>query len=152
VGRLVISVLILVTATFFMVQAIPGNPVAETLGQQATRQLVQLRTRQLGLDKPLLLAAPAHPYTAALLAATPDIAREPDQSMPTIDGRVPGPEENLPGCYFASRCPAATDRCRAERPSLRALGGRQSVACWYPLAGDGRPPSLTGAEFPGTAG
>jgi peptide/nickel transport system permease protein len=53
-GRLVISVFVLVTATFFMVQAIPGNPAAETLGQQATRQLVQLRTRQLGLDKPLL--------------------------------------------------------------------------------------------------
>jgi peptide/nickel transport system permease protein len=54
VGRLVISVFVLVTATFFMVQAIPGNPAAETLGQQATRQLVQLRTKQLGLDKPLL--------------------------------------------------------------------------------------------------
>jgi peptide/nickel transport system permease protein len=53
-ARLVISVFILVTATFFMIQAIPGNPAADTLGQQATKQLIQLRTRQLGLDKPLL--------------------------------------------------------------------------------------------------
>jgi peptide/nickel transport system permease protein len=99
----------------------------------------------------VLLTAPAHPYSAALLAATPDIAREPGQSMPVIDGRVPGPEENLPGCYFASRCPAATDRCRAERPPLRAFGGRRSVACWFPLTGDGRRPSLTAAERTGAA-
>ncbi len=52
-ARLIASVFILVTATFFMVQAIPGNPVAVTLGQQATRQLVRLRTIQLGLNKPL---------------------------------------------------------------------------------------------------
>jgi peptide/nickel transport system permease protein len=52
--RLVISVFILITATFFMIQAIPGNPAADTLGQQATRQLIQLREQQLGLNKPLV--------------------------------------------------------------------------------------------------
>jgi peptide/nickel transport system permease protein len=51
--RLVISVFILITATFFMIQAIPGNPAAVTLGQQATKQLIALRTAQLGLNKPL---------------------------------------------------------------------------------------------------
>jgi peptide/nickel transport system permease protein len=108
----------------------------------------------------VLLGAPAHPYTAALLAATPDIARGPDQTLPTVDGRVPGPEQDLAGCYFAARCPLATDRCRAERPPLlrlasRAPGGAdpvggdggsgRSVACWYPLVGGGRFRSLTGA-------
>jgi peptide/nickel transport system permease protein len=51
--RLVVSVFILITATFFMIQAIPGNPAADSLGQQATSQLIQLRTQQLGLNKPL---------------------------------------------------------------------------------------------------
>jgi peptide/nickel transport system permease protein len=92
-----------------------------------------------------LVSAPAHPYTAALLAATPDIDRGPDQSLPTIDGRVPGPEENLPGCYFASRCPLATDRCREERPPLLSLDSTRKAACWYPLVEGGEPRSLTGA-------
>jgi peptide/nickel transport system permease protein len=92
-----------------------------------------------------LVSAPAHPYTVALLAATPDIGRGPDQSLPTIDGRVPGPEENLPGCYFASRCPLATSRCREERPPLLSLDGTRRVACWYPLVGSGQARSLAGA-------
>ena len=33
-----------------------------------------------------------------------------------------------PGCVFSTRCPHAIDRCRAERPVLRPLDGRQ-VAC-----------------------
>jgi len=92
-----------------------------------------------------LVGAPAHPYTAALLAATPDIARGPDESLPTIDGRVPGPEENLPGCYFASRCPLATSRCREERPPLLNLDATRKVACWYPLLDSGQARSLNGA-------
>jgi peptide/nickel transport system permease protein len=52
--RLVISVFVLITATFFMIQAIPGNPAADTLGQQATKQLIALRSAQLGLNKPLV--------------------------------------------------------------------------------------------------
>jgi oligopeptide/dipeptide ABC transporter ATP-binding protein len=92
-----------------------------------------------------IVSAPAHPYTAALLAATPDIARGPDQSLPTIDGRVPGPEEDLPGCYFASRCPLATSRCRDERPPLLSLDSTRKVACWYPLVDNGQARSLTGA-------
>jgi peptide/nickel transport system permease protein len=92
-----------------------------------------------------LVSAPAHPYTAALLAATPDINRGPDQSLPTIDGRVPGPEEDLPGCYFADRCPLATSRCREERPPLLSLDSTRKAACWYPLVDNGEPRSLTGA-------
>jgi peptide/nickel transport system permease protein len=53
-ARLVASIFFLVSATFFMVQAIPGNPVAAMLGDTATPALVKLRTAQLGLNKPLL--------------------------------------------------------------------------------------------------
>jgi dipeptide transport system ATP-binding protein len=31
---------------------------------------------------------------------------------------------------FSTRCPHVTDRCRAERPQLRLVKGRQ-VACHY---------------------
>ncbi len=97
-----------------------------------------------------ILTAPAHPYTAALLAATPDVNRGPDQSLPTIDGRVPGPDEDMPGCYFARRCPLATERCRAERPPLRPVADRRSVACWYPLVDDGQRSPLSMFGVPGT--
>ena len=53
--RLVISLLILVTATFVMVHLIPGDPVVAALGDQATPQLIALRHHQLGLDKPLVV-------------------------------------------------------------------------------------------------
>lgn len=52
--RLVISLLILVSATFVMIHLIPGDPVQAALGDQATPQLVALRRHELGLDRPLL--------------------------------------------------------------------------------------------------
>ena len=51
--RLVLSVLILVTATFVMVHLIPGDPVQAALGEQATAEVVALRRHELGLDRPL---------------------------------------------------------------------------------------------------
>lgn len=52
--RLVGSLLVLVTATFAMIQLLPGNPVRAALGQDATAAVVAARTHQLGLDRPLL--------------------------------------------------------------------------------------------------
>ncbi|HYQ46544.1 MAG TPA: oligopeptide/dipeptide ABC transporter ATP-binding protein, partial [Polyangiaceae bacterium] len=36
------------------------------------------------------------------------------------------------GCHFHARCPAATERCRAEVPVLRELEPGRSVACHFP--------------------
>ncbi|QXG75577.1 ABC transporter permease [Modestobacter sp. L9-4] len=52
--RLVLSLLVLVTATFVMVHLIPGDPVAGALGAEATPQLIEQRRQELGLDQPLL--------------------------------------------------------------------------------------------------
>ena len=76
-----------------------------------------------------LFASPRHPYTRALLSAAPSI--DPTRTKPRIElkGEVPS-ALNLPtGCCFRTRCPLAWDRCAAERPALRDLGGGQSVAC-----------------------
>jgi dipeptide transport system ATP-binding protein len=77
-----------------------------------------------------ILARPAHPYTRALLASTPaaDPARR-GQRQP-LGGEVPSPLDPPPGCAFHTRCPYATDRCRAERPVPRPVDGRQ-VACHH---------------------
>lgn len=53
--RLLISLLILTSATFVMIHLIPGDPVQAALGEQATPQLVELRRHQLGLDRPLIV-------------------------------------------------------------------------------------------------
>jgi peptide/nickel transport system ATP-binding protein len=43
-------------------------------------------------------------------------------------GDMPDPADQPPGCPFHPRCPLAVERCRIERPLLRALAG-VAVAC-----------------------
>jgi peptide/nickel transport system permease protein len=95
-----------------------------------------------------LFTSPAHPYTAMLLAASPDMDTDKSAQLPAIDGRMPGPDVDLPGCYFASRCPHADLTCTQSAPPLRALADGHRVACWHPLTGAGTPENdeLTGAE------
>jgi peptide/nickel transport system permease protein len=54
-ARLVISVLVLVTAAFLMIHLIPGDPVRAALGPTAPVELVNARRTALGLDDPLWL-------------------------------------------------------------------------------------------------
>ncbi len=86
-------------------------------------------------DRPTLFSEPRHPYTAALLAAAPSLARRKSTGYRRegmVKGDPPSPL-NLPeGCAFASRCPAAQARCLEERPMLRPVGEAR-VACHYPL-------------------
>ena len=76
-----------------------------------------------------LFAGPQHPYTLGLMAAVPRLDAQTDR-LETIPGSVPPPYLQLPGCRFASRCPLATDHCRAAPPPLREIGPGRSVACW----------------------
>lgn len=75
-----------------------------------------------------LFAAPAHPYTRALLATRPRLDARTRPAVVPIRGELPSPLDPPPGCPFHPRCPDAVARCREERPALRALGDRR-VAC-----------------------
>ncbi|MCO7515613.1 ABC transporter ATP-binding protein [Pseudomonas guariconensis] len=75
-------------------------------------------------DKPL------HPYTQALLSATPAIHPDPLKPKIRIAGELPNPLNPPDGCAFHKRCPHATERCAKEIPALRQVGTRQ-VACHY---------------------
>ena len=79
-------------------------------------------------DSAALFAAPAHPYTRALIAAVPDV-RRPQPLAEPISGEIPDPFALLPGCRFAPRCPLAEPACQAPQP-MRALGPSGLVRCW----------------------
>jgi oligopeptide transport system ATP-binding protein len=79
-----------------------------------------------------LFATPAHPYTAALLAAVPRLYGQPVGRLPAIAGYPPRPGEAGVGCAFAPRCPQASDECRRARPALQVDATTGSaVACHY---------------------
>jgi len=78
--------------------------------------------------KERIFARPLHPYTQALLGATPGMGRARKRIVPK--GELPSPLDPPKGCVFSTRCPYVTERCRAERPALRPLDGRL-IACHY---------------------
>lgn len=53
-GRLLVSLWVLVTASFAMIHLIPGDPVRGALGPTAPAALVEARRQALGLDDPIL--------------------------------------------------------------------------------------------------
>jgi peptide/nickel transport system ATP-binding protein len=71
---------------------------------------------------------PAHPYTAGLMAAIPDITLD-RQRLNQIDGAMPRLNAIPQGCAFNPRCPQVFDRCRQQRPELLPAGATRA-ACW----------------------
>ena len=71
---------------------------------------------------------PAHPYTAGLMAAIPDITLDRER-LNQIDGAMPRLNAIPTGCAYNPRCPQVFDRCRHERPDLLSAGATRA-ACW----------------------
>lgn len=85
--------------------------------------------------KGALFDAPLHPYTQALLAAAPSLARRKSAGYVRplkIAGDPPSPINPPKGCAFAERCPKAQEVCRAVPPVLEHKGGAAAVACHFP--------------------
>jgi dipeptide transport system ATP-binding protein len=80
--------------------------------------------------KALLFSQPRHPYTRALLSATPSIHAARRAKKIRIVGELPSPLNPPSGCSFHKRCPYATERCVQEVPELRLVDGRE-VACHH---------------------
>jgi len=74
---------------------------------------------------------PRHPYTQALLSATPTVDPAQRRTRIILQGELPSPIARPSGCGFRTRCPLAFARCAAEVPVLEAGGdGRTQAACW----------------------
>ncbi len=75
---------------------------------------------------------PLHPYTQALLSATPvpnpRLARQRKRIL--LKGDVPSPIDPPKGCRFHTRCPFVMSRCREEEPILKDKGDGLTVACF----------------------
>ncbi len=76
-----------------------------------------------------LFTKPAHPYTAALLKAAPELDPGRRTVVDAVRGELPSPLAIPAGCPFHPRCPFVMDRCRIERPLLTERGPGHIAAC-----------------------
>ena len=76
---------------------------------------------------------PQHPYTAALLSATPMADPEREKRRIPLTGELPSPLDPPPGCPFNPRCWRAEEKCVRETPPLMPVAGRDA-ACFFPLS------------------
>jgi oligopeptide/dipeptide ABC transporter ATP-binding protein len=77
-----------------------------------------------------IFAAPAHPYTKALLSAIPIPDTEVRMNRIILKGDIPSPVDIPPGCRFAPRCPKAGKECTWEEPPFVLAGSEtHRAAC-----------------------
>ena len=81
-------------------------------------------------DKKIIFESPMHPYTIALLAATPHVDVNARQKKIRLSGELPSPLTPPPGCTFHQRCAHMTEICRKINPELRKTCNRL-VACHH---------------------
>ncbi len=81
-----------------------------------------------------LYSKPIHPYSSALLSAIPipDPNENRARKRQVVTGEPPNPIHPPPGCRFHTRCPRATEVCRAVEPQLTEYAGGHLAACHHP--------------------
>jgi oligopeptide transport system ATP-binding protein len=80
-------------------------------------------------ESSVLVSAPKHPYTQALISAIPVVDPDSKRQRIVLPGDVPSPIDPPSGCPFHPRCPVAEDRCKTDVPALRDLADGHRVAC-----------------------
>lgn len=85
-----------------------------------------------GNDLRTVFAHPFHPYTAALIGATPQIVG-PIRRLRAIPGTAPALQDRLSGCPFHDRCERATQECQEGDVPLDELAMGRRSACLHPL-------------------
>ena len=96
--------------------------IADTVLVMYLGKAVEQGTKNAIFERPL------HPYTQALLASTPSLARA-RRSRSVIPAAEPvSPLHVVAGCAYRTRCPRAIERCSTEVPVATTIGPI-TVAC-----------------------
>jgi len=74
-------------------------------------------------------STPRHPYTRALLSASPVADPNRKTQRIALRGDIPSPLNPPSGCVFRTRCPHAIDDCATIRPALETVGPGHKAAC-----------------------
>ncbi len=85
-------------------------------------------------DTSELFTMPSHPYTQALLSASPHVDRRRGRRMGQriiLVGDPPSPTEPPSGCRFHTRCPLATKVCSEQEPALAEVAPGHTAACHH---------------------
>jgi dipeptide transport system ATP-binding protein len=80
--------------------------------------------------KEAVFANPKHPYTKALLSATPRADPGAAKDRIKLTGELPSPLSVAKGCPFAPRCWKMQDVCKSDRPELSR--DTHAAACHFP--------------------
>ncbi|WP_435362161.1 ABC transporter ATP-binding protein [Haloarchaeobius sp. DFWS5] len=96
-------------------------------------------------DTESMVRDPKHPYTRALLNATPNLDA-PLSEMRPIDGSAPDPVNVPAGCPYHERCPLATGECAEVKPPVEAVAATHEVACYHWDEVDDEIPLSTGVN------
>ncbi|MFU2092597.1 peptide ABC transporter ATP-binding protein [Gallibacterium anatis] len=73
---------------------------------------------------------PHHPYTKALLSATPRLSPELRRERIKLSGELPSPLNPPKGCAFNARCQFATEQCQQQQPALKTYSDGVKIACF----------------------
>ena len=79
----------------------------------------------------LIYTRPLHPYTQALLSASPMPDPTHRRKRIILKGDVPSPIDPPPGCRFHTRCPFAEALCADKEPALREINPEHQAACHF---------------------
>ena len=80
-------------------------------------------------ERNCLFDNPLHPYTRALLAASPIPDPRVRRQLARLEGEVASAIDPPTGCHFHPRCPECREICRQEYPSWHWVSPNQGVAC-----------------------
>jgi oligopeptide/dipeptide ABC transporter ATP-binding protein len=76
-----------------------------------------------------IFSNPLHPYTKALLSASPLPDPEAGRNRIVLSGEVPSCTRIPGGCPFHPRCPEASDICRTTPPAIAVRSSTHQVEC-----------------------